>query len=158
MRKTIPLTQNQFSTVNNWWYDYLAQWNWLAQWNESTKSFYAVRHVRVPYRMAISMHRVVAQTPDDMECDHRNHNTLDNTDENLRNVTHSQSMMNRKIFKNNELGIAGVHKRASGKYIARLYFEKKFVLDKSFEKLEDAISARLEAEIKYFGQFKKGEI
>jgi hypothetical protein len=28
--KLIPLTQEQFAQVDNWWYDYLMQWKWYA--------------------------------------------------------------------------------------------------------------------------------
>jgi len=104
------------------------------------------------------MHRVVAQTPKEMQCDHIHHNTLDNREEELRNVTQSQNMMNKRKHKNNKTGITGVHIRPdTGQYVAQLGFQGKYVLNKTFNTLEEAVQARKEAEKKYFGQYSIGE-
>lgn len=149
--KNIPLTKGQFVIVDDHWYDFLMQWKWRATWNEPTKSFYAVRTQR---KKNVLMHRVVAQTPDGMICDHRHHNTLDNREEELRNVTRSQSQANRGLNRKNKVGVTGVSQHPNCKgYRAILDFEGKTVLDKSFPKFEDAVAARQEAEKKYFGEF-----
>lgn len=52
---------------------------------------------------------------------------------------------------NNKSGVRGVHWCSSKKkWIASLSFQKKLVLNKSFDKKDDAIKAREEAEEKYF--------
>lgn len=43
----------------------------------------------------IRMHRVIADTPDHLEVDHTNHDTLDNRRQNLKNVTHGENNSNR---------------------------------------------------------------
>lgn len=153
--KKIPLTQNQFAIVDNHWFDYLNQWKWRALWNKCTRSFYAVRKEN---NKTILMHRVVSNTPEGMYCDHIHHNTLDCRESELRNVTPSQSVMNRKVQSNNALGIAGVRKIPNKeRYVASLYFMGKRVLNKSCSTLEDAIKERKKAKEEYHGEFSYNE-
>lgn len=153
--KQIPLTQNQFALVDDHWFDYLNQDKWKALWNVDTQSFYAAREIwgGKKNRKTIYMHRVVAQTPDGMVCDHIHHNTLDNREEELRNLTPAQSNMNMRLRKDNQLGIRGVRKTDSGSYTARLIYNKKQVLCRNFRTVEEAVNARSEAEKQYFGEF-----
>ena len=153
--KKIPLSQNQFATVDDHWFDYLNQWKWLARWSEFTQSYYAARwEGKGESRKVIYMARVIAKTPDGMLCDHKNHDTLDNTEENLRNATKLQNNINRAAQKNNNSGVVGVFKRSDGgKYRASLKFQGKKVLDKTFPSFDEAITARREAEKKFFGEF-----
>lgn len=159
--KTIRLTQEQVAIVDDgYWFEYLNQWKWFAKWNKTTQSFYAMRNEgKWPHQKTILMHRVVAQTPDGMWCDHIHHNTLDNREKELRNVTVSQSNMNIRVRKDSPTGIVGVYRRKNRSgYIARLNFEGKYVLDKLFPTIEEAISARKEAEKKYFGEFSNSDL
>lgn len=153
--KKIPLTQGQFAIVDDWWFVYLMKWNWIATWDNHTKGFYAVRREgKALDRKLVHMSRVIAKTPDGMWCDHINHNTLMNTEENLRNVTNSQNQMNKRIRRDNTTGVAGVGTRKkNGKYIARVRIQKKNVFYKEFKTIEEATQARKEAEKKYFGEF-----
>lgn len=99
------------------------------------------------------MHRVVAKTPEGMHCDHIHHNTLDNRESELRNVTISQSQINRRVMKTNKLGIKGVIERANKTYRATLHFEGKIVFDQTYKTIEEAINARAVAEKEFFGHF-----
>lgn len=153
--KQIPLTQGQFTIVDDHWFDYLSQWKWLARWSKDTKSFYAVRwEGKGDSRKTIRMSRVIMNTPDNMLCDHIHRNTLDNRESELRNVTKAQNNINRNIQKNNNSGLAGIFQRKDGgKYRAILRFGGKKVLDKTFQSIEGAVQARQEAEKKYFGEY-----
>lgn len=102
--KRISLTKEQFTLVDDWNYDYLNQWKWYALWNEHTNSFYAVRSDPDNHKKVILMHRQIISTPTELICDHKNHDTLDNQEENLRNVTYSQNSMNSKLRSDNSLG------------------------------------------------------
>lgn len=155
MTKEIPLTQGQVAIVDDWWYEYLTQWKWFAWWDKSANSFYAVRNTgKSPHQGKIWMHRIVAKTPSDLFCDHIYHNTLDNREENLRNVTKSQNNINRRIARNNKTGVPGICKRAdNGKYVVQLNLGGKRVFYKTFSNLEDAISTRKEMEKMRFGEF-----
>lgn len=159
--KTIPLTKNQVAIVDDHWYDFLNQWKWKAIWNVDTKSYYAARdkwNSKLKKAKSIYMHRVIANTPKGMICDHIYHDTLDNREAGLRNVTPGQSNMNMRLRKDNRLGIRGVRKTDCGSYTARLICAGKKVLQKNFNNLEDAVRARKEAERKYFGDFATPDI
>lgn len=86
--------------------------------------------------------------------DHINRNPLDNRKENLREATHSENAMNRSKYKNNKSNVSGVcWRKDTLKW--RSYIQvgsKKYNLG-SFTNKDDAIKARLKAEIKYFGEF-----
>jgi len=152
--KKIPLTQGQEAIVDDWWFDYLMQWKWYAHWSENTNSFYAKRSERKPRKRIVCMHRVVAQTPNGMICDHIHHNTLDNRENELRNVTPLQSQMNRGGLKNSKIGIKGVFAYGkNGRYRTQLTFKGRIVLDKTFSTIEEAVKAHAEAEKKYHGKF-----
>jgi len=144
--KKIPLTHGQFALVDDWQYKHLMQWKWMAQWNKDTNSFYAVRY------SGILMHREIMKTKKKMICDHKNHNTLDNQEINLRNVSASQSIMNTKVRKDSKLGIKGIRKRGNS-YQVNIVFEGKKVLCKMFSNLDDAMKAHAEATQIYFGEF-----
>lgn len=91
-------------------------------------------------------------TPPGMLCDHRDHNTLDNRKQNLRNCTHAQNNLNTRVRSDNKLGIRGIRKVKNG-YYARVHIYGKIVLSKQFPTLEEAITARKEAVLKYHGEF-----
>ena len=86
--------------------------------------------------------------------DHINSNTSDNRKGNLRTATKSQNGMNRDLQSNNTSGNTGVywHKQIS-RWIAYITINGKYIYLGSFNKFEDAVKARKEAEEKYFGEF-----
>ena len=68
--------------------------------------------------------------------------------------TQLSRIQNTKPDSNNASGIRGVYyDPRSGKYRARLRFQKKLLNLGSYENLEDAVKARKEAENRYFGEF-----
>lgn len=85
--------------------------------------------------------------------DHINHNKLDNRKCNLRVVSKSENQRNR-VPTNNEYNVSGVYyAEGAQKYVARIHVENQKISLGCFEKLEDAIKARKEAEEKYFGEY-----
>lgn len=84
--------------------------------------------------------------------DHKNRNPLDNRKENLRKATAQENAINRTKQKNNTSGFTGVfwHKQ-SNKWRARIKVNGKEIHIGSFVNKNDAIIARLKAEMKYFG-------
>ncbi len=136
--KRISLTQEQFALVDDEDYEYLSQWKWFAHWTKCTNSFYARRmEGKFPDRYMVHMSRVVADTPDDMKCDHINHDTLDNQKHNLRNATISQNNMNSRVYKNNKLGEKHIIQYFS-KFRVQIYKDKKRVVCETFDSLEQA--------------------
>ena len=153
MTKQIALTQGQVALVDDWRYEELNQWEWYAQWNKATRSFYAMRREgKRPFQQMIQMHRQIMNTPKGMECDHRNHDTLDYQEHNLRNVTHSQNMMNTGVRSDNQLGEKDVW-LSRNRYRVTVTKDGARVFDKSFPTLEEAIAARDAAIKKHHGEF-----
>ncbi len=87
-------------------------------------------------------------------CDHINKNPMDCRKENLRHATQQENMRNISLQKNNSSGVTGVgiHKQ-TGKWRARIMVDYKEIGLGLFNNKNDAIRARLRAEIKYFGDF-----
>jgi len=103
----------------------------------------------------IYMHRLVTQTYNrKINIDHINHCTSDNRKENLRACSMSQNQMNKKKQINNTSGYTGVQwYKSRNKWRAVIEVNKKVHHLGYFDKKEDAIKARKEAEEKYFGEW-----
>lgn len=100
----IPLTQGRFAKVDPKDYLWLAQFRWHCKTNGIM--VYAVRTITESGRQKrILMHRLIAETPEHLVCDHINHNGLDNRSNNLRNCTIKQNNANSRSAR-----------RASSKY------------------------------------------
>lgn len=156
--KKVSLTQGQFALVSDEDFESINEFKWSARWCKFTGSFYAMRNSKTDSegkRHIILMHRYVMDTPKGLVSDHINHDTLDNRRCNLRNITSSQNNMNKKKQKSNTSGIVGVNfHKGNKKWRAFINVNKK---QKSlgYYKLKCmAVKARLEAEDKYFGEFK----
>ena len=97
------------------------------------------------------LHSFILESKDGI--DHINHDTLDNRVQNLRPCSHSQNMMNRKIFKKNKHGVTGVYLYRGRRWYSVIKANKKLYHLGYFDTKDDAIRARVQAEIKYFGEF-----
>ena len=88
--------------------------------------------------------------------DHINGNRLDNRKSNLRVCRNADNLKNRvKLPSNNTSGVLGVRFRADrSKWYAEIQCNGQKMNLGSYIEKEDAIKARLEAEIKYFGEYK----
>lgn len=72
----------------------------------------------------VLMHRLIADTPAELEVDHMNGDGLDNRRQNLRNVTHAQNQQNKRANKAARSQYRGVH-RCAGKWRAQVTFNDK---------------------------------
>ena len=100
---------------------------------------------------------VMSPTPNGMEIDHKTHpggnlHKKDNRKSNLEFKTRLDNMKNQAIRSTNTSGITGVswHKKYQ-QWSAQICINYKQVHLGLFDKKEDAINARKEAEVKYFG-------
>lgn len=105
----------------------------------------------------VSMHRIITELDETLyEVDHKNGELTrnDNRKCNLRIATRSQNNMNKTKQSNNTSGVTGVgwHK-ASNKWAAYIIVNKQQIHLGLFNKFEDAVKARKEAEDKYFGEW-----
>lgn len=106
--KTIALTKNQLTIVDDEDYAMLSKIRWCVI--NGTNASYAGRDHKINGKYkTILMHRVIMKAKRGQIVDHINRNTLDNRKENLRFCTASESVQNRGMHKNNSVGFKGVH-------------------------------------------------
>lgn len=89
----------QFAIVDVEDFAYLNQWQWKAKPNGSANNVYAVRNSKVDGKwVTIRMHRIVLglSADDPRDVDHMNHDALDNRRVNLRAVSRSVNILNRR--------------------------------------------------------------
>lgn len=121
------------------------------RWFLSSKK-YAVAYINGKQEL---LHRFITNPPNNKYVDHINHNTLDNRIANLRVCTQVENMRNARLKKNNTSGHAGVYKHnQNDTWVAKIKVNYKSIYLGSFTNKSDAIKAREEAEVTYFGEFR----
>lgn len=160
--REIYLTQGQVAKVSPHRFAELNQWRWQAQWNASGRCFYARRSA--PRREdgsrggAIWMHRYILSLPSGgiLSADHINHDSLDNTYENLRVATVTEQRRNRRIHRTNKSGYKGVYLkkwRNETRWGACIQVNKKNMTLGYFRDKIEAARAYDAAASKHFGDF-----
>lgn len=101
------------------------------------------------------IHRQILGITDPKICvDHKNGNTLDNTRENIRVCTQKENSKNRrKVNKVCTSKYKGVHKAASGSWVAMIRVNYKRYYLGSFKNEVDAALAYNKAAVQHFGEF-----
>ncbi len=153
MTKVIQLTEEYSTLIDDKWYEYLMQWNWRYAQG------YAVRSGTIEdgeyFKRTIFMHRVIMNTPDDMETDHISGNRLDNRVENLRICTSQENSFNAgKTTSETTSKYKGVSFRnGDEKWRARIQFNGEMIHLGDYCCEELASIKYNESAIKYFGSF-----
>lgn len=151
MSSKIKLTKGKYAIVDKEDYDFLNQWKWYCnpQGYAVREEYFGMRNGK-KIRKTIRMHRVINETPEELEVDHRDGNPLNNRKKNLVNVTHSKNMFNLKVANNNSSGYSGVswHKETK-KWRAYINLKGKQIYLGLYNTIEEAISNRLNAKQKY---------
>ena len=97
-----------------------------------------------------------ALLPGIREVDHINGDITDNRRSNLRACTRSQNSMNAAVRSNNTSGVTGVSwSRSAKKWHAYLCVEGTRMLSEYHGSRRDAIAARIKAEEKHFGEYRR---
>lgn len=150
MSRKIPLTKGKFALVDDEDYEYLNQFKW-----HYSSTGYAVRDIQKNgKRTSQRMHRIVNQTPDGMQTDHRNHNTLDNRKDNLRTCTALQNNKHGTSRKNSTSKYLGVHwDKKSRKWRANIRVNRILIHLGYYDSEEDAALFYNKAAEKYHGEF-----
>lgn len=108
----IKLTKGKYALVDKADYDWLNQWKW--QFGSRQYAVKSNGKGRLIY-----MHRLIMNTPEGMDTDHINRNSLDNRRSNLRICTRSENCRNRGLQPNNTSGVTGVSwNKRQNKWIA----------------------------------------
>lgn len=116
--KTIPLTKNKVVLIDDSDYSWLTQWKWYVKEKktESGNTYYAAREENGE---TILMHRIIMNTPDNLEVDHKDRNGLNCQRYNMRNCTNQQNGCNRKAWGSSKyLGVSVVERKGGIKYRA----------------------------------------
>lgn len=148
--KKIELTHGYIALVDDEDFDMLSKFKWRAYQNPHYQHLiYAI--TTTSKRKTLRMHRHILGAKKGEIVDHQNHNTLDNRRANLRIVTALENSRNVKLRSDNTSGVCGVHfHKTSKKWVARFTRRDGSILFvEYFEKIEDAIKARKNAERKF---------
>jgi hypothetical protein len=156
--REIQLTQGQVALVSAHRFQELSAYKWYAHWSEDNKSFYATRTARnLKGRLSnIAMHRHILglNFGDSRHGEHRNMDSLDNRDENLRIATVSQNNCNRRAQRNNKSGFKGVSWcNRDKKWIAHISISGKQIHLGMFDNPELAFAAYCAAAQQLHGEF-----
>jgi len=89
----------------------------------------------------------------DGEIDHIDRNPSNDAWSNLRVVTRSQNLTNRRVMSNNKLGVKGVNQGRSGKYFATVYVNRKAVRLGAFDNIGDAAAAVRMGGLRHHGEY-----
>lgn len=129
-------------------FDKVSKYHWYEESNGYIRSSGKNKEDR------ISLHRLVMGLPEDINIDHIKHNTFDNRKSRLRIATTSQNAMNHIKGSNNTSGVTGVvWVKSRNKWKSQIKVNGKLIFLGEYDKIEDAIKARKEAEEKYFGKW-----
>jgi hypothetical protein len=149
--KRIKLTHKKVALVDDDWYPYLSQFRWQARYDRTTGKWYAARQLD---RRFIYMHREILNAPDGLYADHRNGQSLDNRQKNLRLATSAQNAWNRDKYKNNTTGYKGVTcDKGRRKWRAQLTVHGKHMHLGWYDDPGEAALAYDQAARKYHGPF-----
>lgn len=147
MAKKIPLTQGQFSIVDDEDFEWLNQWKWYYN------NGYVKRNAKRDnngIQHKISMHTLLLKVERPFEVDHINRNPLDNRKINLRKSSRFQNSGN--IFYKNKTGFKGVVKRIN-RWEAHIRKKGKLIHLGTYKTSIEAARAYNKAALKYYGEF-----
>lgn len=128
-------------------YEIIRQYHWYEA--DSGTGYHYMSAWDSISKKQVKLHCVIAGK----YCDHIDRNPLNNRRDNLRKATHKENSRNQSKSTKNTSGVIGVgwYNRYN-KWRAYIKIEKSITLG-YFNNKEDAIRARLNAEVKYFGEF-----
>ena len=142
--KLIPLGESgKFAIVDEEDYEWLSQWNWSLGDGYARRTIaeknYSISKTGRKYKKTktILMHRLINQTPEGFDTDHKNRNRLDNQRSNLRTATRFENAQNVGIRVTNTSGHTGVS-WDKGKWVAKTSINKKRSVIGRFDTREEA--------------------
>jgi hypothetical protein len=124
-----------------------------------THGYYQVKFCKDGKYLNKKIHKLVAEyfiaNPYNKQCvDHINNDKLDNNVNNLRYVTNQENSMNQKLSSNNTSNYKGVYYRKDlNKWYALIMINGKLKHLGLFEKIEDAINARVKKAKEVYGEY-----
>lgn len=141
--------KEDYDLIKNYCWSY-SDYGYLVAWDQATKK-------------KVNFHRLVMGVMENDNVrivDHKIHPPrkepkIDNRKSNLRIVTHYENAKNHQIYSNNTSGVSGVtYNKQNDQWVARISVNGERIFLGYFNKKEDAINARYDAEIKYYGEYR----
>lgn len=155
--KQILLTQRKFAIVDDADFDWLNRFKWYA--HKGAGTYYAVRHSAqiAGKRFHVDMHRVILglNRGDKCQCDHRDHNGLNNQRSNLRICTRQQNNYNQKSRQGSSKFKGVRWRKGEHKWETRIQHKKRRICLGFFNNEIEAAEAYNVAAQKLFGEFAK---
>ena len=109
--------------------------------------------ISCPYGETVRLHRLVMNAPRNTDVHHINQCPEDNRKANLECVSHARNIQLSKRSTANTSGFRGVSwDKAKKKWLASIACNGKAYFLGRFEAIEDAVEARRQGELKYFGE------
>lgn len=161
--KFITLTKGLKTAVSDQTYEWAKEFSWQA--HSQNGFWYAVRSEydrdayvsgKASHTRTVLLHREIAAMLGLSDVDHRDGDTLNNQDENLRPCTRAQNCWNQKRRVSNTSGFKGVNWKKgcpSNPWIARLSFNKQRIQIGHFSTAEEAAKAYDRKAQELFGEF-----
>ena len=125
-------------------------YRWCVLIHHQTGHAYAVRFER---GKCFLMHRVLLGVEDGRWVDHEDANGLNNRRSNIRVATPSQNSANMVATRLNKIGVKGVHKVPSGRFVASIKPGRKTIHLGTFDTAEEASAAYIGAAKVLWGEF-----
>lgn len=134
--------------------------SWHLRWDEDSKLYYAKTTKYIKDKddkrkqaKTLQLHNYILKTSDYTIVDHINHNTLDNRKENLRIISQSNNLRNRKgSNSNNKSGYRNVSWRYNC-WVVQLMVDGKNTILGKFDDVHEAGNFAEEMREKYYGEF-----
>lgn len=151
--RKVPLTRDQYSTVDAGRYEEVLSLNFFAKRSENGQCFYGARKTSVEGRRGLQpLSNLILGLPSGVIVDHRNHDTLDNRRKNLRPADRSQNGGNNRTSKANTSGHKGIYP-VRGKWRAIITKDREQIHLGYFDKFEEAVQAWQAKAVELFGEF-----
>lgn len=153
--KKITLNNGMDAIVDDKHYVYLSQFRWIAI-KASNGRYYAVRSEKINGKhVIIRMHREIMNvTCSKTLVDHKDMDTLNNCEDNLRIADKSKNAMNRGKQRNNTTGFKGVFLcKKQMTYVSYIRVRKKGIYLGRFKTAIEAANAYNKAALLYHGEF-----
>ena len=123
-------------------------------WHTDKDGYLVSRDVST--RKFVKLHRLIMNCMNDSTIiiDHINRDKNDNRKDNLRMCTRAENSRNKSLSKNNKSGVTGVFfNKKINKWGSQIIIDGKSIYLGTYKDKNEAIKSRIEAEIKYFGEF-----
>ena len=152
--RLIPLSRGLYAIVWESDYEWLMKWRWNAQWDRDVQKFYAMRSATGTRVRSMHSFIIGAQRGSKCTADHINGHTLDNRRINLRPADAFLQAWNHRKQLNNTSGYRGVSFcKKKQKWQAYIIINRRQIHLGFFNTREEAYSARLATELKYYGEY-----